>query len=70
MAALFFALTVARLRASRPGRPRSARGERRSRCRELCDRPVVVIFALVIGGIYAGIFTPTEAAAVGASASA
>ena len=28
--------------------------------------PVVVIFALVIGGIYAGIFTPTEAAAVGA----
>lgn len=28
--------------------------------------PVVVIFALVIGGIYAGIFTPTEGAAVGA----
>jgi tripartite ATP-independent transporter DctM subunit len=29
--------------------------------------PVLVIFALVIGGIYAGIFTPTEAAAVGAA---
>ncbi|MCC5988311.1 MAG: TRAP transporter large permease [Pararhodobacter sp.] len=28
--------------------------------------PVVVIFALVIGGIYSGIFTPTEGAAVGA----
>lgn len=30
--------------------------------------PVVVIFTAVIGGIYAGIFTPTEAAAVGAIA--
>ncbi len=29
--------------------------------------PVLVIFALVIGGIYAGIFTPTEGAAVGAA---
>ncbi|HZJ09686.1 MAG TPA: TRAP transporter large permease [Trueperaceae bacterium] len=28
--------------------------------------PVLVIFLLVIGGIYAGFFTPTEAAAVGA----
>ncbi len=28
--------------------------------------PVVTIFLLVIGGIYAGIFTPTEGAAVGA----
>ncbi|MWD26612.1 TRAP transporter large permease subunit [Aquicoccus sp. SCR17] len=29
--------------------------------------PVIVIFLLVVGGIYAGIFTPTEAAAVGAA---
>eukprot|EP00873_Tetraselmis_striata_P032379 jgi/Tetstr1/452643/TSEL_039679.t1 len=29
--------------------------------------PVVAIFVLVIGGIYTGIFTPTEAAAVGAA---
>lgn len=29
--------------------------------------PVLVVFLLVIGGIYAGIFTPTEAAAVGAA---
>ncbi|MDY6881941.1 MAG: TRAP transporter large permease [Desulfatiglans sp.] len=28
--------------------------------------PVIIIFLLVIGGIYAGFFTPTEAAAVGA----
>lgn len=30
--------------------------------------PVIAIFALVVGGIYTGIFTPTEAAAVGAAA--
>jgi len=30
--------------------------------------PVVVIFAVVIGGIYLGVFTPTEGAAVGAAA--
>jgi tripartite ATP-independent transporter DctM subunit len=29
--------------------------------------PVLAVFLLVIGGIYAGIFTPTEAAAVGAA---
>lgn len=28
--------------------------------------PVLLIFALVVGGIYAGLFTPTEGAAVGA----
>lgn len=29
--------------------------------------PVVIIFTLVVGGIYLGVFTPTEAAAVGAA---
>ncbi len=29
--------------------------------------PVLVVFLLVIGGIYAGVFTPTEAAAIGAA---
>jgi len=29
--------------------------------------PVLVVFLLVVGGIYGGIFTPTEAAAVGAA---
>ena len=31
--------------------------------------PVAAIFAAVVGGIYAGVFTPTEAAAVGAAGS-
>jgi tripartite ATP-independent transporter DctM subunit len=29
--------------------------------------PVITIFVVVVGGIYAGLFTPTEAAAVGAA---
>ncbi|TDL81241.1 TRAP transporter large permease [Palleronia sediminis] len=32
--------------------------------------PVAVLFVAVVGGIYAGIFTPTEAAAVGAAGTA
>ena len=32
--------------------------------------PVATIFAVVIGGIYLGVFTPTEAAAIGAAATA
>ena len=39
-----------------------------ARFRALGDTwPVVAVFLLVIGGIYGGIFTPTEAAAVGAA---
>ncbi len=39
-----------------------------ARMRALADVwPVIVIFVVVVGGIYAGIFTPTEAAAVGAA---
>jgi C4-dicarboxylate transporter DctM subunit len=39
----------------------------RERIRDLASVwPVVAIFVVVIGGIYAGVFTPTEAAAVGA----
>lgn len=52
----------------RPGESRT--GERagpRQRLRDLARVwPVMAIFLLVIGGIYSGIFTPTEAAAVGA----
>lgn len=32
--------------------------------------PVLVVFVVVIGGIYGGIFTPTEAAAIGAAGTA
>ncbi|GIL03340.1 MAG: C4-dicarboxylate ABC transporter permease [Alphaproteobacteria bacterium] len=38
------------------------------RLRALLDVwPVLVVFLLVVGGIYTGVFTPTEAAAVGAA---
>jgi TRAP-type C4-dicarboxylate transport system permease large subunit len=40
----------------------------RERLKALADVwPVAIIFALVVGGIYAGWFTPTEGAAVGAA---
>ncbi|GBD44208.1 C4-dicarboxylate TRAP transporter large permease protein DctM [bacterium HR40] len=39
-------------------------GERRQRLREV--RSVALLFLLVVGGIYGGVFSPTEAAAVGA----
>jgi tripartite ATP-independent transporter DctM subunit len=47
---------------------RPARGERRAAVKESWPLPVLV--AGVIGGIYAGVMTPTEAAAVGASLAA
>jgi len=40
----------------------------RRRFREVLNIwPVILVFVMVIGGIYAGVFTPTEAAAVGAA---
>ncbi len=47
--------------------PRGAAADAAARRRSLIEIwPVVSIFLLVIGGIYAGLFTPTEGAAVGA----
>jgi len=68
MAALFFALTVRGYVALRPASgPVGERSSRAERWRATyAIWPVVVIFALVIGGIYTGWFTPTEAAAIGA----
>jgi len=43
--------------------PKASRAERVTALQSVW--PVLVIFLLVIGGIYAGIFTPTEGAAVG-----
>ncbi|MDO5703706.1 MAG: TRAP transporter large permease [Paracoccus sp. (in: a-proteobacteria)] len=52
--------------------PASARSRHRAamaeRCQSLRDTlPVLGVFVLVVGGIYTGIFTPTEAAAIGAA---
>ena len=47
-----------------PVGPRASKAERRAALLETW--PVLLIFAVVIGGIYAGVFTPTEGAAVGA----
>ena len=46
-----------------PGSPRHSWSERWHTL--LATWPVILIFGAVIGGIYGGIFTPTEAAAVG-----
>jgi C4-dicarboxylate transporter, DctM subunit len=69
LATLFFALTVRVYVAFRPeAGPVGPRADARERLRAtLAIWPVLVIFVLVIGGIYTGIFTPTEAAAIGAS---
>jgi tripartite ATP-independent transporter DctM subunit len=69
LAALGYMFTIAIYVRLKPGsagqRERAGYGERFSAL--IAVWPVLVIFALVIGGIYAGIFTPTEGAAVGAA---
>jgi C4-dicarboxylate transporter DctM subunit len=49
-----------------PAGTRSTRAEKIEAVRDIW--PVLVIFGIVIGGIYGGVFTPTEAAAFGAAA--
>ena len=63
---LAVAVTVRVLPHWGPAAPRAGRAERLAGLRDTC--PVLAIFLLVIGGIYAGWFTPTEAAALGAAA--
>jgi len=47
--------------------PVGERADRGQRLRALAETwPVIVIFGVVIGGIYFGVFTPTEGAAIGA----
>ena len=70
LAALGYMATVAIYARVRPEAAQTApRVPYRERFRALAAIwPVVFIFALVIGGIYLGWFTPTEAAAIGAVA--
>ena len=48
-----------------PSQPRHSAAERRTSFIEVW--PVAAVFAVVFGGIYSGMFTPTEGAAVGAA---
>ncbi|HWJ87087.1 MAG TPA: TRAP transporter large permease [Pelagibacterium sp.] len=69
LAALGYVVVIALYVRIRPGaaRPRP-RVPYRERVRDLAAVwPVALVFVLVIGGIYTGIFTPTEAAAIGAA---
>ncbi|AEQ51226.1 TRAP transporter large permease [Pelagibacterium halotolerans] len=67
MAVLFFIIVIMIYTAVRPDS--GPRGEAVDRKELLAASigviPVVVVFGLVIGGIYAGFFTPTPAAAIG-----
>ncbi|QGZ35470.1 TRAP transporter large permease [Stappia indica] len=69
LAALGYMLTVSLYVRFRPGsagsQDKASRAERIAAL--IAVWPVMVIFVAVIGGIYSGIFTPTEGAAVGAA---
>jgi tripartite ATP-independent transporter DctM subunit len=67
LAVVFFVATIALFVAVRPeAGPRAAPADRAElRAASLGVLPVAAIFGLVIGGIYAGLFTPTAAAAIG-----
>jgi C4-dicarboxylate transporter DctM subunit len=68
LAALGYILTISIYVRFRPeAGPVGDRSDRAQRRRALVETwPVITIFLVVIGGIYFGIFTPTEGAAVGA----
>ncbi|WP_172292079.1 TRAP transporter large permease [Pseudoruegeria sp. HB172150] len=66
-----FALTVAvwaRLRPGDAGRGGDDEGGKSDMGRLLALVPVLALFGVLLGGIYGGLFTPTEGAAVGAGA--
>ncbi len=67
LATVFFMLTIAVYVRVRPAAgPKGERVDRvELRQATAAVLPVVIIFSLVIGGIYAGVFNPTPAAAIG-----
>jgi tripartite ATP-independent transporter DctM subunit len=70
MAVAFYIATIAVMVRLRPGLcpagPRVAPDERAAALRNVV--PVLTIAVVVVGGIYGGVFTPTESAAVGCAA--
>jgi tripartite ATP-independent transporter DctM subunit len=62
---IVIAITVTLRPALAPAQPRVANADRLRAFVEIW--PIAVVFAVVFGGIYAGFFTPTEGAAVGAA---
>ncbi|HET6519645.1 MAG TPA: TRAP transporter large permease, partial [Geminicoccaceae bacterium] len=65
---LYMAAVAVRLRLDPSAGPAGRRFGGRERLRAVAETwPVFLLFALVIGGIYLGWFSPTEAAAVGAA---
>jgi C4-dicarboxylate transporter, DctM subunit len=72
LAAIGYMIVIGIIARLRPDdAPAGAKLPFRARVRAIVDVwPVLLIFAVVIGGIYGGIFTPTEAAAIGTLATA
>lgn len=70
LAVLFYLLAIIAVTRLRPeSAPASAKSSWRERLRGLKDAgAVIALFLLVIGGLYSGLFTPVESAAVGAVA--
>ncbi|MCH8504892.1 MAG: TRAP transporter large permease [Ectothiorhodospiraceae bacterium] len=68
LAVAFYIVVIAIVVRVSPGSgPASRKESLKVRLRSLLDAvPVIILFLLVLGGIYGGVFTPTEAAAVGA----
>jgi len=68
LAAIFYCIVIAIVVRVRPeAGPAGPRADRRERLFALRDVwTVVLIFAVVMGGIYSGAFTPTEGAGIGA----
>lgn len=69
LATVMYLLTISAINWRRPdylpGRERSGWGERLAAVRNIWA--IALLFLVVIGGLYGGVFTPTEAAGVGAT---
>src|SRR5690606_28253927 len=62
---LMIAVRIRRNPSLGPGVVRASRAERAAAARNIW--PVLVLIVIIVGGIYSGLFTPTEAAGVAAA---